>query len=234
MVTAESPGDVLLVHGVGSSFEHNWVQLGWVDLLADTGRGALAFDLPGHGSRTAEPDLDAAELIIAAAEQHGPLDAVGFSAGAFALLRAAVARPELFQRIALMGIGDASLAPQTAEDGAGKLSERLLALSSGAASSAEASGPELVISRLIETAGNEPGAVAAFLANRRPNPSMAELARVSAKTLVVEGSEDFGGSAAQLTEAIAGARRVVLKGVDHFAIPSDFRALDAVLGFLAE
>jgi pimeloyl-ACP methyl ester carboxylesterase len=40
---------VLLVHGLASSFEHNWRATGWVDILADEGRTALGMDLPGHG-----------------------------------------------------------------------------------------------------------------------------------------------------------------------------------------
>ncbi|MCW2522660.1 MAG: alpha/beta hydrolase fold protein [Frankiales bacterium] len=235
MVTEASPDDVLLVHGVGSSFEHNWVQLGWVDLLADAGRTALPFDLPGHGSRSGDPSADAADLIIAEAERHGQLDAVGFSAGGFALLRAAVRRPELFSRIAVMGVGDAGLSPRAASgdggDGAGQLSGILEALRSGVEPTG---GPALVISRLAATAGNDPKAVAEFITTEHPNPSLAEVGAITAKTLVVEGSEDFGGPAQALAEAIPGARRIVLKGVDHFALPSDFRALDAVLGFLAE
>jgi pimeloyl-ACP methyl ester carboxylesterase len=226
---------VLLIHGVGSSFEHNWRQLGWVDLLADAEREVIEFDLPGHASRTATPEIDAAELIVAVAEDRGPLDAVGFSAGGFALLRATVRRPELFRRVVVMGVGDAGLKRQVsaasdATEGA-EVSEILDALRSDTEPSG---GPALVIRRLIATAGNDPKAVAGFLAARHASPTLNDLGAISAPALIVEGSEDFGGTAEELTAAIPGARRVVLKGVDHFAIPSDFRAMDAVLAFLAE
>jgi pimeloyl-ACP methyl ester carboxylesterase len=229
MISGNGSLAVLLVHGVASSFEHNWLQLGWVDLLNDAGREVIAFDLPGHGSRRAEPATDAAELIIVEAEARGQIDAIGFSAGGFALLRAAVRRPDLFSRIVVMGVADASLSREgEATEGTG-LGTMLDALRSA---DEPETGPALVIRRLAETAGNDPRAVAEFMAARHPNPALADLATIAAQTLVVEGSEDFGGSAEGITATVPGARRVVLKGVDHFAIPSDFRALDAALGFL--
>jgi pimeloyl-ACP methyl ester carboxylesterase len=190
---------VLLVHGVASSFEHNWLQSGWVDLLADAGREVVAFDLPGHGKRRAEPAVDAAELIVAEAESRGQIDAVGFSAGGFAVLRAAVGRPELFNRIVVMGVADASLTRVAeAADGAG-LGGMLAALR---ADDEPESGPALVIRRLAATAGNDPAAVAEFMAARHPNPALDDLAAITAQTLIVEGSEDFGGSAQEITAAI--------------------------------
>ena len=40
---------VVLVHGIASSFERNWRQPGWVDLLEEGGRSVIPVDLPGHG-----------------------------------------------------------------------------------------------------------------------------------------------------------------------------------------
>jgi pimeloyl-ACP methyl ester carboxylesterase len=217
---------VLLIHGVGSSFEHNWREPGWVDLLSEAGRTVIGVELPGHGEQATrgEPEQDAAELVIASALASGVVDAVGFSAGGYALLTAASRRPELFRRIALMGI---SLNGLTApRDSSGGLSAALLDDDPTAAPMV------IVIRRLIQTAGNDPQLVARFLSSGQPRPALADLAQVSAQTLFVEGSEDATGSAQGLAAAIPGAQHIVLKGVDHFAIPADFYGIDAVLGFL--
>jgi pimeloyl-ACP methyl ester carboxylesterase len=217
---------VLLIHGVGSSFEHNWREPGWVDLLTEAGRTVIGVELPGHGAQAGEgaPDRDAAELVIAAAEAVGVVDAVGFSAGGYALLSAACRRPGLFRRIALMGISDNGLtAPR---DATGGLSQALL--------DDDPTAPPMivVIRRLIHTAGNDPALVARFLGSGQPRPALSDLAGVTARTLFVEGSEDATGSAQGLAAAVPGAQHLVLKGVDHFAIPSDFYGIDAVLSFL--
>ena len=49
---------VVLVHGLGSSFEHGWRSTGWIDLLADADRPVIGVDLLGHG--TAETPHDPA------------------------------------------------------------------------------------------------------------------------------------------------------------------------------
>jgi pimeloyl-ACP methyl ester carboxylesterase len=63
---------VLLIHGAGSSFEHNWRAPGWVDLLAEQGRDVVGVELPGHGAEAARgaPDRDAADLILERAAGH--------------------------------------------------------------------------------------------------------------------------------------------------------------------
>ena len=35
---------LILLHGFGSSFDHNWQQTGWVDILADFGVTVPAID----------------------------------------------------------------------------------------------------------------------------------------------------------------------------------------------
>ncbi|MBP0650693.1 alpha/beta fold hydrolase, partial [Mycobacterium tuberculosis] len=46
-------GDVVvLVHGFGSNARVNWVQTGWIDLLAKDGRRVIALDNRGHGEST--------------------------------------------------------------------------------------------------------------------------------------------------------------------------------------
>jgi len=51
-------------------------------------------------------------------------------------------------------------------------------------------------------------------------------------TLVVLGDQDFAGPADRLVDALAQGELVTLPGVDHFATPSNFGCIDAVLRFL--
>jgi pimeloyl-ACP methyl ester carboxylesterase len=106
-----SDAPVLLIHGVGSSFEHNWRAPGWVDLLAEQGRDVVGVELPGHGAEVARgaPDRDAADLILERAARFAQVDAIGFSADGFALMRAASREPGRFGRIALLAVADSGL-----------------------------------------------------------------------------------------------------------------------------
>ena len=89
------PGPLILLHGFGSSFDHNWRKTGWVDILADFDVSVPAIDLPGHGSSppltdpAAYADLDEQVRRTLPADEH--IVGVGFSAGAELLLRLAVA-----------------------------------------------------------------------------------------------------------------------------------------------
>jgi pimeloyl-ACP methyl ester carboxylesterase len=66
-------------------------------------------DLLGHGTAPRPTDVDAygdVDGLVHAALPEGPVDAVGFSAGASVLLHLAVDHPGRFQRLALLGLGD--------------------------------------------------------------------------------------------------------------------------------
>src|SRR5580658_3955160 len=107
---ASPPNSLILLHGFGSSFDHNWRQTGWVDILADFDVTVPAIDLPGHGSSPPLTDpadyANVDEEVRLALPVDGPMAGVGFSAGAELLLRLAVAEPERFDRIVLLGLGD--------------------------------------------------------------------------------------------------------------------------------
>ena len=47
---------VVLVHGFASSFERNWREPGWVDLLEEEGRSVIGVDLLGHGQAAKPAD----------------------------------------------------------------------------------------------------------------------------------------------------------------------------------
>jgi pimeloyl-ACP methyl ester carboxylesterase len=213
-----------LLHGFGSTFDHNWRQTGWVDILADFGCVAPEIDLPGHGGsrRSTDPASYATVEEDLEAAIPGPTGAVGFSAGAEILLRMAVAHPAKFDKLVLLGLGDNIFeAPDN--------TVLIEALEGGA-------DPEdiraTVFTRLAHTTGNDPAALAAFLQRRREPVHPADLVAVTCPVLVVLGDRDFVRSADRLVAALPAATLVALPGVDHFATPSDFGAIDATMRFL--
>jgi pimeloyl-ACP methyl ester carboxylesterase len=219
---------VALVHGFASSTEHNWGATGWLDLLADAGREVIGVDLPGHGRapRPTSPDAYASveSDVGEALRGRGPVDAIGFSAGAAVLLRLAAACPGQFRRLALLGIGSGVLeAPEPAA---------VIAALEGEPDPQDTRGT--VFRRLADSLGNDRGALIAFLRRRQPPLTAADLARVSCPVLVVLGDKDFAGPGDGLVAALGDARLVTLKGADHFGTPSDVRAMQAVLDFVDE
>lgn len=217
---------VLLVHGFASSFERNWRDTGFADLLADAGREVIGPDLLGHGRADKPHDPAAyADLEAGVEEQlppEGAIDAVGFSLGARVLLGIASRRPERFARIVVGGVGANLLRGGDPEPVARAVEGEVDA--------------EHPVARFFAAAaagsGNDPKALAACL--RRPETPLSPegLARITCPVLVVLGDQDFAGPAEPLMEALPNARLLTLTRCDHFATPKDFRFLDATLDFL--
>jgi pimeloyl-ACP methyl ester carboxylesterase len=225
---------VVLLHGFASSFEHNWREPGWFDLLTEAGRDVVDIDLPGHGRGPHATDPAAysdvpgevARRVFAATP--GPVDGVGFSMGGHTLLAIAAEHPERFRRLAILGVGESALQPPT-----GAAESHVLA-DAFAAGSEPKPGMARLFWRLAHSAGNDPAALAAFL--RRPPRGLdaTALGHIACPVLVVIGDRDNGGPADGLVAALPAARLVTLQGTDHFATTSDYRCMDAVLNFLEE
>ena len=222
--------DVLLVHGFGTSFAATWRHNGWVDLLADAGRGVIGVDLLGHGTAakpTDPEDYRDLESHVLAVLPGDPVDAVGFSAGATTVLWLAAHHPERFRRVVVAGVG-------------ANLFERDPARGQAIAEAVRtgtADDPELrYFADLPEVGGVDPdarAALAAFMSrpdHRAFTPHL--LARLTVPVLVVLGDRDFAGPADPLIDALPDATLCNLRGVDHFATPKDFGFLDAALSFL--
>jgi pimeloyl-ACP methyl ester carboxylesterase len=220
---------VLLVHGFASSFELNWRQPGWVDLLKEAGREVIGVDLLGHGTNAKPHDPEVyANLegdVTSALPATGVVDAVGFSLGARLVLSVATQSPERFERIVVGGVG-ANLFRSADPEPVAR------AIESGATGSGEAANVARLFAQFADGSGNDPAALAACL--RRPeHPLIAEdLAAVSCPVLVVLGDRDFAGPAEPLVDALPDARLVTLRGVDHFATPRSYGFIDAALDFL--
>ena len=218
---------ILLVHGFASSFERNWREPGWVDLLTESGREVIGVDLAGHGAGPRHSDpAEYASLDEAVDEQlpDGPLDAVGFSLGAWVVLRIASADPGRFERIVVGGVGANLFRPEDPE-------QLARAVETGVAPDG-APEPAAAFARFAQAPGNDRAALAAVLRATRVRLDPAELGRISCPVLVVLGDRDFAGPGQPLVDALPAGRLVEIPGLDHFATPRDFRFLDASLRFL--
>jgi pimeloyl-ACP methyl ester carboxylesterase len=216
---------VVLVHGLGSSFEHGWRSIGWVDLLGDAHRPVIGVDLLGHGAADAPHDPGAYAHLETSVESALPdeeVDAIGFSLGAQMLLRVAARTPERFGRLVLIGAGANVFRP----DDTDRLAE---IFESGA--EPDDIGMRVFV-ELARSAGNDPLAIAACLRRESEPYTAADAARVTCPTLVIIGDKDFAGPPDPLVDALPNAQLVVLRGVDHFRTPSEFDCIDAALEFV--
>ena len=212
---------VVLLHGLATSALRTWVETGWVDLLRDEGREVIAPDLPGHGGAPPIDDWDRLEEHVAAQLPTGPLDAVGFSLGARVLLALAGREPERFGSLVVAGVG----ANLFRDDERGSFADEL------ASPDSETDRMAAHFLQLAGSSATDPAAVGALV--RRRSPDLDELLpRITARTLVVLGDQDFAGPADPLLERLPGAKFVPLRGVDHFATPKSMAFLDAALKFL--
>jgi pimeloyl-ACP methyl ester carboxylesterase len=217
---------VVLLHGFAASSATTWAAPGWMALLAEAGREPIAIDLLGHGTAPRPHEVsvyDQVEPRVAAALPDGPVDAVGFSAGARVLLSLAAEDPGRFGRLVVAGVGANLFRTADRED--------LAAMIRAPEPPEDRTG--MHFHRLARTLDNDPMALAAFMQRPEPPLDPERLGRITGPTLVVLGDRDFAGPADPLVEALADVRLEVLTGTDHFATPKDLRFIDATLEFLA-
>jgi pimeloyl-ACP methyl ester carboxylesterase len=219
---------VLLVHGFASSFERNWREPGWVDLLEEEGRQVIGVDLLGHGEAEKPTDPQAyAHLERSVTDRMppaGPVDAIGFSLGSQLLLRVASMEPERFRRLVVAGVGENVFSASDSEAVA-----RAIETGERNLTSHEAAGAFV---RFAAGSDNDPAALAACMRRQSTPLTESDLGKIAVPVLVVLGDRDFVGSADRLMKALPSARLVTLSGADHFGTPKDFRFVDAALEFL--
>lgn len=227
---------VLLLHGFTTSAARTWQEPGWLDLLADAGRPAIAPDLLGHGQN--DKPHDPAEYqrveadILELVEPHQKVDAIGYSAGARILLGLAVARPALFERLVFAGIGGRAVGLEPAGNGSNEV-DTTWDIPSVLRSEREPANP--IESRFLSMATdneNDPLALAAFASRTTPRLTMAEIQSISQPTLVIVGQHDFANPAEPLVDALGDGQLKIVKGVDHFGLPKAFDFVDQALAFI--
>jgi pimeloyl-ACP methyl ester carboxylesterase len=221
-----------LVHGFASSFERNWREPGWADLLAEAGREVIGIDLLGHGEagKPHEPEAYANidDGIVRALPEHGRVDAIGFSMGAGLLLGVAARMPGRFRRIVVGGVGENLF---RADD---RHEVIATAVETGESDDSGDAGASMVRAFIQFAASPDNDRLALAACMRRPSERLTpeRLATLTCPVLVVLGDRDFAGPAEPLVEALPDARLVTLRGTDHFGTPKDFRFIDAALEFL--
>lgn len=216
---------VALLHGMGSTFDHNWRETGWVDLLETEGREVIGVELPGHGSQpvlAGEGDSAARRLVATIGD--GPVDAIGFSAGAAALYEAMVQRPSAFRRVALLGLTDPLIERRTT--GIPELADEFESVDESS------SAMSRLLVQMARGAGNDIASVAHYVRHMPPLPDFTEAAGAAVPTLVCLGDREPAG-ADRLVEALPQSRLLTLRRTDHFATPTSFQCQAAVLDFLS-
>jgi pimeloyl-ACP methyl ester carboxylesterase len=216
---------VLLIHGFASSFDHGWRRHGWIDLLADEGRCALHYDLPGHGQRVGAmvheyEDISNQLWEIVADTQ--PIDIVGFSAGARIALRMAILQPKRVRKLTVIGASDRFLIPMDT----GPLIDALLS------DPPTGSPSHITLNRLAHAPGNNMDALVRFLRHGTEFVTPDFLSWITMPTLAITGSEDALGDAGVLRSHMPDCNHVEIAGCDHYRLPSDPRTIEATLSFL--
>jgi pimeloyl-ACP methyl ester carboxylesterase len=203
---------LVLLHGLFSNAEMNWIRWGTASLLADAGFRVILPDFRGHGQSDAPheaaaypPDVlarDVVELV-----RHigiDDFDLGGYSLGARTTIRLVVSgmRP---RRVVLAGMG---LDGVTHSDDRTAYFLRVIEMRD----SARPGSREWMAAQFLKTTRTDAEAVAHVLRSQRQT-TRDELAAISMPALVVSGSEDRdNGSAADLAAALPDARYAEIPG----------------------
>jgi pimeloyl-ACP methyl ester carboxylesterase len=225
---SSSERPVILIHGIATNTDTLWRKTGWVDSLEASGRAVIGVDLPGHGASKDAVDRDAADLLLDEVAKHGSVDAIGFSAGAWALLLAASEQPAAFERIAALGAADMVLT------GGMQMEAMQRPLIEALRSTAEPTDNPMgmMLRAMIADAGNDRDSVADYLAASKRFATVEGLAGITASTLIVEGGSDVAGPSELVSQSIPNSERVVIEGVDHFEIPINAECRSVVESFV--
>jgi pimeloyl-ACP methyl ester carboxylesterase len=218
---------VVLVHGLFSSAEVNWVRYGTAAQLAQAGFACLMPDLRAHGTSAAPHDpaaypadvlaRDAAALIAHLGLDD--FDLVGFSLGARTAARAVIAgmRP---RRLVLAGMGLEGLAGWAGrQDFFRDVIDRFGTIRPG--------DPAYMAQQFLKTSSVDRVAARLLLGTMEDTPPAA-LAGIVMPTLVLCGDKDNdNGSADRLAEALPHAWRATIPGthMSSVTLPDLGRAL---------
>ncbi len=223
---------VLLLHGLFSSAEMNWIKFGHARKLAEAGFEAVMPDLRAHGesAKPHDPDAyppgvlakDAAAMVAALGLKD--YDLVGFSLGARTAARAVI-EGLLPRRLVLAGMGLEGLAGWSRRsaffidaidrfDSVGRGDPAFMAVSFMKTMKIDRVAARLLLQAVDDTA---PG----------------ELAQIAMPTMVLCGDkDDDNGSAAKLAAALPDARHVEIPGT-HMSSVTEGALGDALVDFLS-
>jgi pimeloyl-ACP methyl ester carboxylesterase len=223
---------VILLHGLFSSAEMNWIKWGHAALLAEAGFECLMPDLRAHGAsaaphdRAAYPD-DVLALDLAALVAHqglGDFDLCGFSLGARTSVRAVI-RGLAPRRLVLGGMGLEGLAGWTRR-GAFFIDaiDRFDQVKHG--------DPAFPAVSFMKTMKVDRIAARLLLQTFTDTPPEA-LAAITMPTLIVNGDQDRdNGDPAALTRTLPDAEQAIVPGT-HMSCVTKPDLGQAIVEFLA-
>lgn len=209
---------IVLLHGLFSSAETNWIKFGHARLLAARGFRVVMPDLRAHGDSgkphdpaAYPPDILASDgLALIAHLGLTDYDLGGYSLGARTSVRMVIegAAP---RRLIVSGMGLAGLLHTGGR--AGHFRDILTGLGTH-----ERGSPEWFAEAFLKTNKGDPEALLLLL-DTFVDSTEAELRRIAMPTLVLQGAEDHdNGSAADLARLLPDARYVEVPGTHMSAV----------------
>lgn len=222
---------VLMLHGLFSSAEMNWVRFGHAQKLADAGFEAIMPDLRAHGMSDKPHDpaayppgvLARDAMALVEALELEDYDLVGFSLGSRTAARAVIAGLEP-RRLVLAGMGLEGLAGWNRRsaffiDAIDRFDE------------VKRGDPAFMAVSFMKTMKVDRVA-ARLLLNAVDDTSEEELSRIAMPTLVLCGDQDSdNGSAPRLAETLPDAEYVAIPGT-HMSSVAEGAMGDALVDFL--
>ena len=203
---------VLLLHGLFSNADINWVRYGHAAALAAAGLRAIMLDHRAHGQSAKPHDVAAYPkdvlttdaLALAAHLELRDYDLVGYSLGARTAVRM-IARGARPRRLALAGMGLEGLLGTTGR--ADHFRDILTNLGLH-----ERGSPKWMAEAFLKTTKGDPQALLLLL-DTWEHVTEADLAALTMPTLVVAGAEDLdNGSAPVLAERLPDGRYAEVPG----------------------
>ncbi len=205
---------VILIHGLFSNAQVNWIKFGHAGKLAAKGRRVIMPDLRAHGESARSHDKAAYTADVLADDNLGLVEQLGFGPGSYDL-----------GGYSLGGRTTARMLTRGAKPGKAMLAgmglEGLLDLANRAdffrrvlqnAGTHEKFSSEWMAEAFLKTTGGDPKALLLLL-NSFPSVPRAALAAFDMPLMVLTGAQDNdNGSAAALAEAIPGATYVEVPG----------------------
>lgn len=222
---------VVLLHGLFSNGQVNWIKYGHAQRLADAGFEAIVPDLRAHGQSDAPHDPAAypadvlVKDVLALVSELGleDYDLAGFSLGSRTAVRAVLAGLAP-RRLALGGIGIEGLGNWAARSAFFvNAIDRFDIIKRG--------DPDFFTQQFMKTMKIDRVAARLLLASV-DDTSPDQLARVAMPTLIVCGSEDQdNGNAPALAAALPDARYVEIPGT-HMSSVTQHELGEAIVDFL--
>jgi pimeloyl-ACP methyl ester carboxylesterase len=225
---------IVLIHGFASTHAVNWVNTRWTTTLLNAGYRVIAMDNRGHGQSDKPHEPAAYDSAVMAEDVRALLDhlgikrlhVMGYSMGARIAAHLALAHPERTQTLLLGGLGihlvdGVGLPPGIADAMDPKSLEELT------------DPMQRVFRAFADQNGQDRLALAACIRGSRQSMPVADVAKITAPTLISVGTNDpIAGAPEPLAELMPNARAFAIVGRDHNLAVGDRTHKEAVLAFL--